>query len=68
MANFLYLRTPYPAEVINQALLREGVIIKPWREDGYADYLRVSIGSTEDNALFLQALASVLAIQKTRTD
>lgn len=68
MANFLYFHTPYPAEVINQALLREGVIIKPWREAGYSQYLRVSIGSCEDNDLFLQALASVLAAQETRTD
>ncbi|SDP17756.1 histidinol-phosphate aminotransferase [Pseudomonas arsenicoxydans] len=68
MANFLYFHTPYPAEVINQALLREGVIIKPWREAGYAQHLRVSIGSCEDNDLFLQALATVLAAQETRTD
>lgn len=68
MANFLYFHTPYPAEVINQALLREGVIIKPWREAGYSQHLRVSIGSCEDNDLFLQALAKVLAAQETRTD
>ncbi|QZP32187.1 histidinol-phosphate transaminase [Pseudomonas sp. DR48] len=68
MANFLYFHTPYPAEVINQALLREGVIIKPWREAGYSRHLRVSIGSCEDNDLFLQALAKVLAAQETRTD
>jgi histidinol-phosphate aminotransferase len=54
--------------VINQALLREGVIIKPWREAGYANHLRVSIGSCEDNDLFLTALARVLAVQETRTD
>jgi len=64
MANFLYFSTPYPAETINQALLRKGVILKPWREDGYTQYLRVSIGSCEDNDLFLKALASVLAAQK----
>lgn len=68
MANFLYFHTPFPAEVINQALLREGVIIKPWREAGYSQHLRVSIGSCEDNDLFLQALATVLAAQETRTD
>jgi histidinol-phosphate aminotransferase len=68
MANFLYFTTAWPGEVINQALLREGVIIKPWREAGYARHLRVSIGSCEDNDLFLVALASVLAVQETRTD
>jgi len=64
----LFFSTPYPAEVINQALLREGVIIKPWREVGYTEYLRVSVGSCEDNDLFLTALASVLATLETRTD
>lgn len=68
LANFLFFSTPYPAEVINQALLREGVIIKPWREVGYTEYLRVSVGSCEDNDLFLQGLASVLAALETRTD
>ncbi|MEV4700233.1 aminotransferase class I/II-fold pyridoxal phosphate-dependent enzyme [Pseudomonas brassicacearum] len=68
MANFLFFSPPYPAEVINQALLREGVIIKPWREAGYTQYLRVSIGSCEDNDLFLHSLARVLAAQETRTD
>ena len=68
LANFLFFSTPFPAEVINQALLREGVIIKPWREVGYTEYLRVSVGSCEDNDLFLTALASVLATLETRTD
>ncbi|RON02436.1 histidinol-phosphate transaminase [Pseudomonas brassicacearum] len=68
MANFLYFSTPWPGEKINQALLREGVIVKPWREVEYTQYLRVSIGSCEDNDLFLEALARVLAVQETRTD
>lgn len=68
LANFLFFSTHFPAEVINQALLREGVIIKPWREVGYTEYLRVSVGSCEDNDLFLTALASVLATLETRTD
>jgi histidinol-phosphate aminotransferase len=37
------------------------VIVKPWREPGYTRFLRVNIGSREDNALFLSALANVLA-------
>ena len=68
LANFLFFSTPHPGEVVNQALLREGVIIKPWREVGYTSYLRASVGSCEDNDLFLKALASVLAVLETRTD
>ncbi|MGV8918770.1 MAG: histidinol-phosphate transaminase [Pseudomonas sp.] len=67
MANFLFFSTPFNAEVINQALLRQGVIIKPWREPGYTEYLRVSVGSAADNDLFLEALAMALAAQQTRS-
>lgn len=59
-ANFLFFETPYEAETVNQALLRQGVIIKPWREAGYTRYLRVSVGSVADNDLFLKALAKAL--------
>lgn len=62
-ANFLFFATAFEAEALNQALLRQGVILKPWREPGYTRWLRVSIGSVEDNDLFLQALDRALAQQ-----
>lgn len=65
-ANFLYFATPFAAETLNQALLAEGVIVKPWREAGYTQYLRVSIGSETDNNLFLAALSKALIIEQTR--
>lgn len=67
MANFLFFSTPFNAETVNQALLRQGVIIKPWREAGYTQYLRVSVGNREDNDLFLKALANILTEQQTRS-
>jgi histidinol-phosphate aminotransferase len=67
MANFLFFSTPLEAETVNQALLRQGVIVKPWREPGYTQYLRVSVGSRADNDLFLEALAKVLADPQTRS-
>ncbi|TWI55598.1 histidinol-phosphate aminotransferase [Pseudomonas duriflava] len=60
LANFLFFSTPYEADVISEGLLCQGVIVKPWREVGYTRYVRVSIGSPEDNDLFLQALSHVL--------
>lgn len=60
-ANFLFFSTPHNAETINQSLLRQGVILKTWREPGYTDCLRVSVGNREDNDLFLEALANALA-------
>lgn len=68
MANFLFFTTPFAAETINQAALCEGVIIKPWREAGYAQHLRVSIASCEDIDLFPEALARILAVRQTRSD
>jgi histidinol-phosphate aminotransferase len=65
-ANFLYFATPHPAETLNQALLAEGVIVKPWREPGYTGYLRVSIGSQADNDQFLAALGRALLVEQTR--
>jgi histidinol-phosphate aminotransferase len=61
-ANFLFFKTPLLAEALNQTLLSEGVIIKPWRETGYSHYLRVSIGSVEDNDLFLSAMGRALSM------
>jgi histidinol-phosphate aminotransferase len=43
-----------------QALLREGVIVRPVANYGMPTYLRVSIGLPEENARFLEALAKVL--------
>jgi histidinol-phosphate aminotransferase len=60
-ANFLFFKTRLPGETLNQALLHEGVIIKPWREAGYSQYLRVSVGSIEDNDWFLSAMGKALA-------
>jgi len=32
------------------------VIVKPWREPGYERWIRVSVGSEQDNQLFLRSL------------
>jgi histidinol-phosphate aminotransferase len=55
-ANFLFFKTPHQAEVVNERLLSKGVIVKPWKENGYTDWLRVSIGSSEDCNMFISAL------------
>jgi len=36
------------------------VIVKPWREPGYRHWVRVSIGSREQNDQFLTALSVAL--------
>lgn len=59
-ANFLFLRTPLPSQELAQALLLEGVIVKPWKEEGYQDFVRVSIGSAGENDQFLSALTRLV--------
>lgn len=60
VANFIFCSAALPMESLNTALLRQGVIIKPWFEKGYEQFLRVSIGNIEDNNLFLSALENTL--------
>ncbi|MFG9006952.1 histidinol-phosphate transaminase [Pseudomonas aeruginosa] len=59
-ANFLFFQTPFQADVVNEKLLSKGVIVKPWKEPGYTDWLRVSVGCSEDSNLFIAALKASL--------
>lgn len=56
-ANFLFFDTGSDASVVSERLLQHGVIVKPWKQDGYRNFIRVSIGSPEENDHFLEALA-----------
>ncbi|MNF48912.1 Histidinol-phosphate aminotransferase 2 [compost metagenome] len=58
--NFIAIDFARDTAAINQALLREGVIVRPVAGYGMPNYLRVSIGLPEENARFLEALAKVL--------
>ena len=48
---------------VHDALLREGVIVRPVANYGLTDFLRVSVGLPEENARFVEALDRVLAAQ-----
>ncbi|MUO98034.1 aminotransferase class I/II-fold pyridoxal phosphate-dependent enzyme, partial [Agrobacterium vitis] len=54
-ANFIFVRTPKPGYEVAQALLMNGVVVKPWKEAGFDNWLRVSIGTDVENDMFLQA-------------
>lgn len=56
-ANFVFFDAKRPAAAMAQALLRHGVIVKPWG-GSFATWLRVSIGCKEDNDQFLAAFES----------
>ncbi len=58
--NFIAVSMGRDAAPLYQALLREGVIVRPVGGYGMPTYLRVSIGLPEENRRFLDALSKVL--------
>ena len=58
--NFIAVDFGCDTAALNQALLREGVIVRPVAGYGMPHFLRVSIGTQRENARFLQVLAKVL--------
>jgi histidinol-phosphate aminotransferase len=44
---------------IAERLRQHGIAVKPWREEGYTSFIRVTIGQQEDNDRFLAALLAV---------
>lgn len=58
-ANFIFVKTRWSSQEVARSLLTNGVIVKPWKEVGFEDWLRVSIGSNSENDMFLAALKSL---------
>ncbi|MDH2998598.1 histidinol-phosphate transaminase [Pasteurellaceae bacterium LFhippo2] len=58
--NFITIDFKRPAGAIYEALLREGVIVRPIAGYGMPNHLRVSIGLPEENDRFFKALLRVL--------
>lgn len=58
--NFLAIDIGQDAAPINQALLREGVIVRPVANYGMPRHLRVTVGTAAENSRFLEALGKVL--------
>lgn len=61
--NFLFFQTKGNTDEVNLGLLKQGVIVKPWRQNSYDSFLRVSIGTVAENKHFLQSLEAVEANQ-----
>ncbi|TXH90433.1 MAG: histidinol-phosphate transaminase [Pseudomonas sp.] len=59
--NFIAVDFGRDAAPINQALLQAGVIVRPVAGYGMPTFLRVSIGTEQENARFLDVLSQVLA-------
>ena len=55
-ANFVLVQPGPPGPQAFDALLRQGVIVRPMGGYGFPDHLRVSIGTATENRRFLEAL------------
>ena len=58
--NFVMFDTPHPSGVLNDALLRRGVIIRPLGPYGLPTQIRVTIGTPAENTKFIEALTDSL--------
>ena len=58
--NFIAARMPKPGAEIFSALLNEGVIVRPVAEYEMPEFIRVTVGTEEENQRFIEALKKVL--------
>jgi histidinol-phosphate aminotransferase len=58
-ANFIFIDFEKDSEEVFQALLREGIIIRPGKIWDYPTFARVTIGRMEDNQRFIKALKKI---------
>lgn len=59
--NFVTVALNQPALPVYHALLRKGVIVRPIANYGMPKHLRISIGTAEENTIFIKALTEVLS-------
>lgn len=62
VGNFVYVQVGEEAAALNQALLRQGVIVRPMGAFGDPTALRITVGTPDENAFFAEALAAVTAV------
>lgn len=62
VGNFITVDVGRNALPVYQALLREGVIVRPIANYGLPDHLRVTIGTEKENQVFIDALDRVLGL------
>lgn len=62
LANFILVKVGPKAAEINTELLKQGVIVRPVKSYGLPEWLRISIGTAEDNARFKEAFVKAREI------
>jgi histidinol-phosphate aminotransferase len=61
LANFVFLDTGLASTDAAKALIRDGIIVKPWLEPGYASFIRASIGTPEENDRLIASVEQLVA-------
>ncbi len=59
-ANFIFVDTGRNCREVFQALLEKGVIVRTGDVFGYPDFIRITIGTPEQNQRFIESLAQIL--------
>jgi histidinol-phosphate aminotransferase len=60
VGNFITVDLARPAAPVYEALLREGVIVRPIANYGLPEHLRITVAREQDNQRVLTALEKVL--------
>ncbi|MDA3833507.1 MAG: histidinol-phosphate transaminase [Spirochaetales bacterium] len=59
-SNFFLIDVKQNADDVFEAMLKQGVIVRSMVSYGYQQYIRVNVGTRDENQRFLDALAAVL--------
>jgi histidinol-phosphate aminotransferase len=59
--NFLFFDCGGESSALAASLLQAGIIVKAWREKGYEQFLRVTIGSPAENDRLIEALGQLVS-------
>ena len=62
--NFICVDLKNPAKAVNEALMRQGVIVRPVAEYGMPNHLRITVGLPAENERFINALKKAVSTQK----
>jgi histidinol-phosphate aminotransferase len=60
-ANYVFLETDLPSADLADTLMRLGTLVKPWKQEGFDRFIRVTAGRQEQNRRFLEHLDSIRA-------
>jgi histidinol-phosphate aminotransferase len=58
--NFVFFDSGMASADVAKALVRDGIIVKPWLESGYGTFLRASIGTADENDRLIASLERLL--------